>query len=118
MLKSFGYAFNGWRTALKERNFKIHLLIAACVISASIFFQISSVEWLIVFILIAAVIAAELFNTAIEDICDLITAKLKLQYSDTTAARDLAAGAVLIIASVAALVGLIIFAPKVLILLL
>ena len=118
MLKSFSYAFNGWCTALKERNFKIHLFVAAFVISASIFFQISVVEWLVVFILIGAVIAAELFNTAIEDICDLITAKLKLQYSDTTAARDIAAGAVLIIASVAALVRLIIFVPKALMLLL
>jgi len=118
MLKSFGYALNGWRTALKERNFKTHLYISVCVILAAIFFQISSVEWLIVLLLIGAVITTELINTAIEEICDLLTAKLKLQYSDTTAPRDLAAGAVLIIASVAALVGLIIFVPKVLTLLL
>lgn len=118
MLKAFGYALNGWRRGLKERNIKIHLIVALCVLSASIFFQISPVEWLIVILLVGAVISAEFFNTAVEEICDLITAKLKLHYSDTTAPRDLAAGAVLIIAVTAAVVGLIIFIPKVLTLLL
>jgi diacylglycerol kinase len=116
LIRSFGHAFDGWRFGLRERNIKIHLFIAVCVVSASIFFNISAAEWLIVFILIGMVISAELFNTAIEEICDLITTKLKLQYSDTTVVRDLSAGAVLVIAVVAALIGLIIFIPKVLIL--
>ena len=118
MLKAFGYAFNGWHRGLKERNLKIHLIVALGVLAASVFFQISPFEWLIVIFLIGAVISAEFFNTAIEEICDLITAKLKLHYSDTTAPRDLAAGAVLVVAVTAAVVGLIIFIPKVLTLLL
>ena len=75
-------------------------------------------EWVIVLFLIGAVITAELFNTAIEEICNLATVKLKLRYSDTKVHRDLAAGAVLVIAVVAALIGMVIFIPKVLILLL
>jgi diacylglycerol kinase (ATP) len=116
LIKAFGHATDGWRRGLKERNVKIHLLAAICVISASIFFEITPTQWLIVILLIGAVISAELFNTAIEEVCDAITVKLKLQYSDTTLPRDLAAGAVLVIAVTAAIVGLIIFAPKVLIL--
>jgi diacylglycerol kinase len=116
MIKAFGYALNGWQRGLKERNFKIDLTIAVCVVSAAIFFQISTVEWLIIFFLIGAVLSAELFNTAIEEICNVISRKLKLGYSDTTYPRDLAAGAVLVIATVAALIGLIIFIPKVLML--
>ena len=114
--KSFGHAFDGWHVGLKERNIRIHFFVTVCVISSSIFFEISAIEWLIVIFLIGAVISAELFNTAIEEICDLVTAKLKLQYSDTTIARDLSAGAVLAIATVSAIIGLIIFIPKVLIL--
>lgn len=116
LAKSVGHALDGWGWGLKERNVKIHLIVTLCVISTSIFFQISVVEWLIVIFLIGAVLVAELLNTAIEEICDIITAKLKLQYSDTTAARDLAAGAVLLISVTAAVVGLIIFVPRVLML--
>jgi len=116
--KALGYALNGWRRGLKERHLKIDLIVAIFILSAAVFFQISYSEWLIVIFLIGAVIFAELFNTAVEEICDVIAKKLRLQYSDTTYPRDLAAGAVLIIAVIAALVGLIIFIPKVLIFLL
>lgn len=118
LLKALGHAANGWHRGLKERNVKIHLLAAICVFTAAVFFQISAVEWLIIIFLTGAVISAELFNTAIEEACDTMAIKLRLQYSDTTLPRDLAAGAVLIIVVTAAIVGLIIFVPKVLILLL
>lgn len=114
LIKPFSHAIDGWRCGLTERNIKIHLTVAVLVLLAGILCQISASEWLIVIILIGAVITAELFNTAIEEICNTITTKLKLQYSDTTAPRDLAAGAVLLIAVTAAVVGLIIFIPKVL----
>ena len=114
LVLSFGHAFDGFRSGLKERNLKIHLFVAICIFSAAIFFQVSSTEWLIVILLIGAVISAELFNTAIEEICNLVTTKHKLQYSATTIPRDLAAAAVLVIAISSALIGLFIFAPKVL----
>ena len=116
MIKAFGYAFNGWKRGFEENNIKIHLWVTFFVLMASIFFNISITELLIIIFLIGMVISAELFNTAIEEICNVIKIKLKLQYSDTTLARDLAAGAVLVVSVVAALIGLIIFVPKVLIL--
>jgi len=114
IIKAFGYAINGWKRGFEENNIKIHLWAAFFVLMASIFFKISTIELLIVILLIGLVISTELLNTAIEEICNVIKIKLKLQYSDTTLARDLAAGAVLVVSVVAALIGLIIFVPKIL----
>ncbi len=114
LIKAFGHALDGWKRGLKERNVKIHLVITIFVLITSLLLKISRIEFIIIFILIALVISAELFNTAIEEICDTITASLKLHYVDTTFPRDLAAGGVLVVASIAALVGLLIFIPKLL----
>jgi diacylglycerol kinase len=114
MVKAFGYAFNGWKRGFEENNIKIHLWATFLVLLASIVFEISIAEFLIIILLIGLVISAELFNTAIEEICNVIKFKLKLDYSDTTMARDLAAGAVLVVSVVALLIGSIIFVPKVL----
>ena len=116
MVKAFGYAFNGWKRGFEENNIKIHLWATFLVLIASIVFKISLAEFLIIILLIGLVISAELFNTAIEEVCNVIKAKLKLDYSDTTMARDLAAGAVLVVSMMALLIGLIIFVPKVLML--
>lgn len=114
LIKAFGHALEGWKRGLKERNLKIHLVITFFVLIASLILKISMLEFIIILILIALVISAELFNTAIEEVCDIITSKLKLQYGETTFPRDLAAGAVLVVASIAALVGLLIFIPRLL----
>lgn len=115
-LKSFRYAFQGILSGLTQRNFRIHLVATLIIISASIFFQISIIEWLIVLLCIGLVLSVELFNTAIEQTCDLLKIKLKLGYSGTTIIRDLAAGAVLIVAVIAAIIGLVIFFPKIVLL--
>ncbi len=112
LIKAFTHATDGWKRGLKERNLKIHLVATILVLTASYLLKISTLELIIILILIALVISAELFNTAIEDVCNTITASLKLQYGETTIPRDVAAGAVLVVASIAALVGLIIFIPR------
>lgn len=114
LIKAFNHATDGWKRSLKERNIKIHLVATFCVLIASFLLKISKTEFFIVLMLIAMVISAELFNTAIEDVCDTITASLKLQYEATTIPRDVAAGTVLVVASIAALVGLLIFIPRLL----
>lgn len=114
LLKAFGHAGDGWKLGIRERNVKIHVIVAGSVLSASIFFQISGIEWLVVILLIGMVFTAELLNTAIEEVCNVIKAKLKLEYAETTAVRDLAAGAVGMAAVTAAAGGLVIFVPKVL----
>ena len=110
LINSFKYAFVGIGTAFKEeRNMKIHLLITMLVVIAGILFKISKVEWIMCVFAISLVISAELFNTVIETVVDMIT-----PYKNEKAkiAKDISAGAVLITAVGAAIVGLLIFIPK------
>ena len=108
---SFKYAFQGFITALKEeRNMKIHLVFMILVIISGIIFKISLFKWIICIILFGIVIAGELFNTAIETVVDMIT-----PYKDKKAkiAKDVAAASVLVVALVSAIIGIIIFLPKI-----
>ncbi len=108
--KSLGYAINGIKTCIfKERNIKIHILVMICVIVCGFIFQITYVEWMLCFLLFALVISLELVNTAIEAVVDLCSP----EYHDLAkVAKDTAAGAVLISALFAAVIGLMIFVPK------
>lgn len=110
-IKSFGYAAKGIKAALKsEINMKIHLLIAVLVVICGIFFRISLNEWLICLLCFGIVMSAEIMNTAIETVVDLVSPdKNKLAGK----AKDAAAGAVLVAAIFAAIAGFIIFVPKV-----
>lgn len=118
-LKKFFHAFffagQGFKFAfIKERNFKFHLAVTFVVIFLSVYFSLSAIEWLFVIVSIGSVLAAELMNTAIEEVCNLLNRKLKLKFHDTWHPRNLAAASVLVTAIFAALVGLIIFLPKLL----
>lgn len=111
LINSFKYAICGIFTAFKEeKNMKVHVAIMLCVIIAGILLKISMQEWIICVILFGLVIASELFNTAIE-----LTVDLAMPEKNEIAkkAKDIAAGAVLITAIVAIVVGLIIFIPKI-----
>lgn len=112
ILKSFKYAFEGIKTGIKEeQNIKIHITIMVLVIIFGILFKISKAEWIICIILFSLVISMELINTAIENTVDLIT---KEKNEQAKIAKDVAAGAVLISAIASAIIGLIIFIPKIL----
>lgn len=111
IINSFEYAFQGIATSFQaERNMKIHIVAIIVVILAGILLKISQVEWIICTILFAIVIAAELFNTAIETVVDMITEE---KNEKAKIAKDVAAGAVLVVAIGAAIVGFIIFIPKI-----
>ena len=90
---------------------KVHILIMLLVIIAGIILEISQTEWCICITLFAIVISAELFNTAIETVVDMIT---KEKNEKAKLAKDISAGAVVVVAIAAAIIGLIIFVPKVL----
>lgn len=109
-LKSFKYAFNGIRLLIThEANAWIHCFSAVCVVLVGWFLQLNMNEWIAVTIVIGMVLAAEAVNSSIEALCDLVSPG----YNEAIKkAKDLAAGAVLILAMAAAVVGLIIFAPK------
>lgn len=112
LINSFKYAFSGIASSFKtERNMKIHVLIMILVIIAGIVFKISALDWIILTIMIALVISAELFNTTVETVVDMIT---KERNEKAKLAKDIAAGAVLVLAIGSVIVGLIIFIPKIL----
>ena len=111
--KAFAHAFNGIISGFKERNMKFHGIASILVIIASWWFNVSRFEWFTVLILIGIVWSAELFNTAVEELCNLVRDELGLDYQATQKARDTAAGAVLVLSMVAALIGLAIFVPKI-----
>ena len=111
IINSFKYAFEGIFTAFKaEKNMKIHFIIMLLVIILGIMLKISSVEWIICIILFGFVISLELVNTAIENTVDLITQE---KHPKAKIAKDVAAGAVLVAAITAVIIGLIIFVPKI-----
>lgn len=104
---SFKYAFSGIVAALKEEpNLKFHLFFALLVIIAGFFLKISQRDWILVVILIGLVISVELTNTAIEAVVDSFTTS---EHPGAKLAKDISAGAVLVVALTAAAVGVIVF---------
>lgn len=114
LLKSFIYSFNGFREVVKERNFKIHLFVATLVLLLGYVLKISSLEFLILLLTITFVLVAEVINTVLERICDIIRDSLNLDFEATKIPRDISAFAVLITAISAVIIGVIIFLPKLL----
>lgn len=106
---SFKYAFNGILDALKEEpNLKFHFLAGFSVILLSFFLNISRQDFIIIIILIGFVIAVELTNTAIEAVVDHV---IQTDHAGAKLAKDISAGAVLISALTASIVGILIFTP-------
>ena len=101
-------------SALKtERNLKIHISIATLVIIFGIIFKISKLEWFICLICIMTVISSELINTAIETTIDIA---MPNKNELAKRAKDIAASSVLILAIISAIICLIIFVPKIIML--
>ncbi|MCI8587297.1 MAG: diacylglycerol kinase family protein [Clostridia bacterium] len=111
IVNSFKYAISGIITGFKEeRNMKIHILAVVIVVILGIVLKISKTEWIICLILFGVVISAELFNTAIETVVDIAMPEIN---EKARIAKDVSAGAVLIQAIISAIIGIIIFAPKI-----
>lgn len=109
-IKSFTYALNGIRKAFgSEINLKIHFIFVFAVVVCGIVFKIDTFEWIACLICFALVIAAEMLNTAIEGIVNLVSPE---KNEAAGRIKDISAGAVLICAVFSAIVGLIIFVPK------
>ncbi|MBR2744233.1 MAG: diacylglycerol kinase family protein [Clostridia bacterium] len=106
----FVCAIRGILSALKtEKNVKIDFAIAILVIICGFCFRISCIEWIVCILCIALVLFAELINTGIETVVDLYTRE---KNELAKKAKDISAGAVFILAINVAVVGLIIFLPK------
>jgi len=109
-IKSFGFAFTGLYELVKsEPNARIHLIATIFAVLGGFILRITNTEWCIIAIAIALVWAAEAFNTVIEKLVD----HLFPEYHETARiAKDISAGAVLVCAIAALICGLIIFLPK------
>lgn len=106
-MKSFANAFRGLFTAIKNENhIKIHLAVTAVVFAAAYFFKVEVWAWAMLAITCALVIAAELFNTALERLCDKVDLNLCPVIKEV---KDIAAGAVLVCAIASVVVGIVIF---------
>lgn len=107
---SFNYAIEGIIYAIKtQRNMKFHMVIAILVLLSSLFFDFTKIEMLILFITITLVIVLEMINTAIEATIDVLA---NYYHPLAKIAKNVAAGAVLISAVNAVLVGYLLFFDK------
>jgi diacylglycerol kinase len=108
-LKSFGFAFKGLQTLLKdEPNARIHLISTVVIIVSGVYFGISKNDWLWLCVAISLVWVIEALNTAVENICDLISTEF---HPKIKKAKDVAAAAVLVSAILSIVIGLYIFTP-------
>jgi diacylglycerol kinase (ATP) len=106
--KSFIYAGQGLRFAWTGINFRVQTAAAIMVIAAGFFFKIQPYEWLAVVLITGLVLAAEILNTSIEHVVNLISPDI---HPLAGKIKDLAAGAVLVLAMTSIVIGLIIFVP-------
>jgi diacylglycerol kinase len=108
-LASFTYAFRGLYHILKyEHNSRIHLLAAIMALALGAVFHISLTEWLIIILCIGLVFLAEITNTAIEMLVDMISPQ---KNEKAGRIKDIAAGGVLVASMVSLVAGIIVFLP-------
>lgn len=108
-VKSFGYALRGLGFVLRtQHNAWIHLAVAVVVAVAGVALKLSAADWRWIVLAIALVWIAEIVNTAFEHLCDVVQPEFHVSVK---AAKDVAAGAVLIAAIAAAIIGAMVFAP-------
>ncbi|UOQ93773.1 diacylglycerol kinase family protein [Halobacillus shinanisalinarum] len=108
------FAINGLKEVfLRERNFRIHLLIAGLACLMGVWLLISWIEWAILITIIALVLTLEVINSSIERVIDYLAPE---QHPLARIIKDMAAAAVLIAAIASILIGMCIFLPKMLLL--
>jgi diacylglycerol kinase (ATP) len=112
LILSFHYAFAGLRYLLwTQRNAKIHSAIGLAAVGLGVILGIDRYEWLALLVTIALVIAAEGMNTALEAIVDLISPEY---HPLAKVAKDVGAGTVLITAIASVIIGMVLFLPHLL----
>jgi len=106
---SFRFAWEGIATALREQNMRFHVVAAVIVVVVGMLTGLTFLEWCIIIVVIGLVFAAEMFNTAIERVVDLASPDI---HPLAKQAKDIAAGAVLVIAVISVIIGILIFIPN------
>jgi diacylglycerol kinase len=109
--QSFRFAFDGIKEAMKnEPNFRIHLIIGSVAIAAAVLLGLPATEWLLLSFTIAFVLILELFNTSLEAIVDLVSPEIRPK---AKVAKDVAAAAVLLAATLSVILAAALFAPRI-----
>ncbi len=109
-IRRFGFAFTGIKILLKtQSNARFHFVATIVVVVMGVLLQVSSVEWVMIIMLIGMVFTAEIFNTALEWLCDYVQPSYHVKIK---AVKDLGVTGVLMISICALLIGGIIFIPK------
>jgi diacylglycerol kinase (ATP) len=107
---SFGYAWQGLRHSfLTQRNFRIHVAAAIVALIVGLVLRFSPAEWAMVALVVVVVLAAEMVNTMVEALVDLVSPRY---HPLAKVAKDVAAGVVLLTAIGAVVVGLLLFGPR------
>ena len=110
--RKFADAFRGlWRAVRTQSSFAVHLLMAGAAVAAWALFRVSAVEWCLRVFAIGLVLMAEIFNTAIESLARAPGSRRHPRFRD---ALDMASAAVLLAAITAAVIGVIVFGPRML----
>lgn len=106
-IRSFRYALRGIAAGIRtERNMRIHIVVAIYMVVFAFFFDMTPERWALLLLTIGSVMSAELVNTAVEKISDTVT----MEYHPLIKlAKDVAAGAVLVVAIIAAVIGVFLF---------
>jgi len=108
-LQSFAYALQGLAQLLRTQpNARVHLVATLLVCGAGVYFGLSRAEWLWITVAITLVWISEAFNTALEQLADVLHPE---QHPGIGRAKDMAAAAVLIAAVGAAVIGMLVFVP-------
>jgi diacylglycerol kinase (ATP) len=108
-IQSFRYALQGLLYALvTQHNFRIHVVATFAVVGLGLWWGISANDWRWIVVAIAIVLSAELINTAFEHLCDVVQPEL---HASVKAAKDVAAGAVLVCSLASAIIGAMVFWP-------
>ena len=111
LIESFNYAVTGILSAIKmEKNMRIHYFIALAVVGLSLFFDLQRFEFIVLLFAICLVFIAEMLNTAVEMVVDLVT---DTYHPLAKLAKDIAAGAVLIAAINSIIVGYLLFFDRI-----
>jgi len=106
LIHSFRNAFLGIALALRERNFRIQVAVGTLALVGAIYLPLTTTERIFIIILIGFVLSAELLNSSIEYVLDILVQE---HHADVARAKDIAAGAVLVVSMIAASTGLWIF---------
>ncbi len=110
-VKSFGYSIDGLKYAYKyEQSMLIHVIATVGVIGANFLFHVSGMEWLITLLSIGMVLSAELINTAIEAVVDLVTLEI---HPLAKIAKDCGSAATFVLAMMAGAIGFVVYIPHI-----